>query len=52
MNGPLWLLVAAVVFCTALHFSPRDSFRELAFAVLTLTAVLAIPAGYLAGSWG
>ncbi|URC18107.1 membrane protein [Mycobacterium phage Zenteno07] len=51
MTGPMWCLVVAVLACAALHYSPRDSVRELFFATVTITAVAVIPVGYLVGSW-
>lgn len=51
MTGPLWCLLAALLACVGLHFSPRGGVRELIFATASIAFVLVIPAGYLVGSW-
>uniref|UniRef100_A0AB39AKV4 Uncharacterized protein n=1 Tax=Mycolicibacterium phage phi1_186018 TaxID=3236641 RepID=A0AB39AKV4_9CAUD len=45
------LMVVAVMACTGLHFAKRDSMTELVCATLAIAAVLAIPVGYLMGSF-
>ncbi|QFG09025.1 hypothetical protein SEA_MAGPIE_89 [Mycobacterium phage Magpie] len=51
MTTPMVFLVLAVMACTGLHFSKRDSLTELVCATLAIAAVLAIPVGYLMGSF-
>ncbi|AOT27321.1 hypothetical protein KNT58_gp90 [Mycobacterium phage Fortunato] len=51
MTTQMTFLVVAVMACTGLHFSKRDSLTELVCATLAIAAVLAIPVGYLMGSF-
>lgn len=51
MTGPMVLLTLAVLACTGLHFAKRDSVTELVCATLVIAAVLAIPVGYVMGSF-
>lgn len=52
MTGPLVLVAVSLLASVGLHFSRRDSMTELVCAVLTVTCALAIPVGYLMGSFG
>lgn len=49
---PMVFLVLAVLACTGLHFAKRDSVTEMVCATLAIACVLAVPVGYVMGSFG
>jgi hypothetical protein len=49
--GPVILLVISLLACVWLHFTRRGSDAELTAAVLVIAPILAIPVGYLMGTF-
>lgn len=51
MSGPMILLMFSLVACAWLHFTRPGSPAELAAAVLTIAPLLAIPVGWMMGTF-
>ncbi|AER49404.1 hypothetical protein STINGER_90 [Mycobacterium phage Stinger] len=51
MTGPLVLVAISLLASVALHFAKPDTVTEAVCATLAVAAALAIPVGYLMGSF-
>jgi hypothetical protein len=47
----LVILAVGLLACAGLHYAKPDTLTELTCAVLTVTCALAIPVGYVMGSF-
>ncbi|ACF05092.1 hypothetical protein Nigel_90 [Mycobacterium phage Nigel] len=47
----LIILAVGLLACVGLHYAKPDTLTELTCAVLTVTCALAIPIGYVMGSF-
>ncbi|AEJ95765.1 hypothetical protein FDI64_gp91 [Mycobacterium phage Zemanar] len=47
----LIIVCVGLLACVGLHYAKQDTLTELVCAVLTVTCALAIPVGYLMGSF-
>ncbi|QGH75341.1 membrane protein [Mycobacterium phage Quesadilla] len=51
LDGPITLLLISLLACVWLHFTRRGGVAELAAATMVIAPVLAIPVGYLLGTF-